>query len=70
MELLKNYKRHYRHKQVEFWKKEKIKIDEAEEGFKTWRTVGENIHSEEWGKYFAQLYNEHLWSQRNPSPKR
>ena len=30
-ELLKNYKRHCRHKQVEFWKKEKIKINEAEE---------------------------------------
>ena len=77
-ELLKNYKRHCRHKQVEFWKKENIKIVEAEERFwETLKTLGENIHSrqhinaggEEWEKYFTQLYNDHLCHKETPPPR-
>ena len=77
-DLLKNYKRQCGHKQVEFWKKEKTKIDDAEEGFwETWRTLGENITGqqhikaggEEWEKYFTQLYNNHLCHKETPPPR-
>ena len=64
-DILKVYKKLCRHKQIEFWKKEKEKIDTAHNNFwDIWKNLGEDhkqaqnikANGKEWENYFTNLY--------------
>ena len=64
-DILKVYKKICRHKQIEFWKKEKEKIDIAHNNFwDIWKNLGEDhkqaqnikANGKEWENYFTNLY--------------
>ena len=65
-DLLKEYKRLCRYKQIEFWNKETERIKEEEENiWEIWKTLGEsnaqiehlNADGKMWEEYFTGLYN-------------
>ena len=69
--MLRLYKNVCRHKHIEFWKNEKIKIDNKNNKFwDTWKNLGEeynqeqylNANGDEWETYFRNLYKSHVES--------
>ena len=66
-DLLKEYKRLCRYKQIEFWNKETERIKKEEENiWEIWKTLGEsnaqiehlNADGKIWEEYFTDLYNQ------------
>ena len=81
-DLLEEYKRHCRYKQLEFWQIEMERINNDEGNmWEIWKTLGENtsqpqhinVDGNAWEKYFIDLYNhrypsQNLWQDRLETP--